>query len=200
MAHECSQRSFAIRYLCCRYGNRVREPLRIDYDMPFHSRNLLAGVVSLALRAICVFYTLCIHNAKASLFFATKAHAGRANRIFLMPAPAGLIHLPLLLRPTDKSTHIPSAISDIRSATSSIGNRSLIHIERHRKPRINRVVLVLSFYGHFLEVRAPFQIALDSRRLGILVSCRQVTGLPAILQKDRKQMVWTPPPTGQRLG
>jgi len=83
MMHECLQRATSICHICGRHSNSVRQTLRIDCNMTLNSRYLFAGVISFALGAVGIFYALRINDAKRRLFFAAKADAGRANRIFL---------------------------------------------------------------------------------------------------------------------
>ena len=167
----------------------MRQPLRVDHDMTLDSRNLFAGVVPFAFGAIGILDALRINDAKCRLLVAPKADAGRANRIFLMPAPAGSIHLPTASCSICGNTNTPRPISGNRSATSATGNRSSIHTARRKILHIDRFALASSFSARFPVAHALFQIALDSRRLGILVSCIQFTHLLDHWQKDRKQVL-----------
>jgi len=170
----------------------MRQPLRVDHDMTLDSRNLFAGVVPFAFGAIGILDALRINDAKCRLLVAPKADAGRANRIFLMPAPAGSIHLPTASCSICGNTNTPRPISGNRSATSATGNRSSIHTARRKILHIDRFALASSFSARFPVAHALFQIALDSRRLGILVSCIQFTHLLDHWQKDRKQVLSEP--------
>ena len=105
--HERSQRPFSIRHICSRHSNGVWQALCVDCDVALYSRYLLAGVIPLVLRGVRILDALCINDAKRRLFFATKADAGRANLIFLTPAPAGLTHLPMSSHSSGKSTNTP---------------------------------------------------------------------------------------------
>ena len=163
------------------------QSLRINHNVALNPRNFFACVVSFAFRAIRILDALRINDAKRRLLVAPKADAGRANRIFLMPAPAGSIHLPKASYSIYGNTNTLRPISENRSATSATGNRSSTRTERRKILRIDRFALASSFSARFPAARALFQIALDSRRLDILFSCIQFTHLLDEWQKDRKQ-------------
>ena len=107
MKHKRHQRAFSIRYIRRRHSNGVWQPLRIDHNVTLDPRNLFAGIVPFAFRAIGILDALRINDAKRRLLVAPKADAGRANLIFLTPAPAGLTHLPMSSHSSGKSTNTP---------------------------------------------------------------------------------------------
>jgi len=191
MMHECRQRTTPIRHICCRHRNRVWQPLCINRNMALNSRHLFACVISFALRCVGIFYALCINDAKRRLFFAAKADAGRANHIFLMPAPAGLTHLQPAWRSSGKNTNTRCSNSDIHSGAFATGSRFSIRTELRKILRKDRFALASSFSGRSPRWSEPFQIVRDSRRLGILFSSGQFTHLFAVWQKDRKQVLRT---------
>jgi len=185
--HKRHQCAFSICHICRRHCDSMWQPLRINHNVALNSRNFFASVVSFAFRAIRILDALRINDAKRRLLVAPKADARRANRIFLMPAPAGSIHLPKASYSIFGNTNTPRPISENRSATSATGNRSSTRTERRKILRIDRFSLVSSFSARFPVAHALFQIVLDSRRLGILFSCIQFTHLLDEWQKDRKQ-------------
>jgi len=63
------------------------QTLRIDGDMAFDARDFLACIVALQLRTIGVFDALCINDQEAGHGVASLFGTGRANLIFLKPAP-----------------------------------------------------------------------------------------------------------------
>jgi len=65
----------------------VRQSLRIDSDVPLDARNFFARVVALLLRAVGVLHALRVNDQEAGHAVASLFHTGRANLIFLMPAP-----------------------------------------------------------------------------------------------------------------
>ena len=176
------------------------QPLRINHNVALNSRNFFASVVSFAFRAIRILDALRINDAKRRLLVAPKADARRANRIFLMPAPAGSIHLPKASYSIFGNTNTPRPISENRSATSATGNRSSTRTVRRKILRIDRFALASSFFARFPVARALFQIVLDSRRLGILFSCIQFTHFWDEWQKDRKQALKRLPNSPERIG
>ena len=107
MMHECCQCAAPIRYIRRRHSDGMRQTLRIDHNVALDTRNLFTRIVSFVFRAVCIFDTLCVNNAKPRLLFASKADAGRANLIFLMPAPAGSIHLLMALYSICENTNTP---------------------------------------------------------------------------------------------
>jgi hypothetical protein len=168
--HKRHQCAFSIRHIRRRHSNGVRQPLRIDHNVALDPRNLFAGVVPFALRAIGILDALRINDAKRRLLVASKADAGRANRIFLVPAPAGSIHLPTAAYSICGNTNTPRPILGNRSATFATGNHFSAHTIPRKIFRIDRFALALSSSARFPIAHALFQIALDSRRSGILVS------------------------------
>ena len=92
--------------------------------MTLDARYFFACVVPFVLCTVCIFNALRINNAKRGFPAATMVDAGRANLIFLMPAPAGLILFPMAWHSTDKNTCTPYAISENHSVTSAIGTHS----------------------------------------------------------------------------
>jgi|GEM_PF-6326539 len=61
--------------------------------------------------------------------------AGRANLIFLTPAPAGFLHH--VARSTSQNRSTPCSIWENRAATPAIGNRCEAHTAPHTTPHIN---------------------------------------------------------------
>jgi hypothetical protein len=88
--------TLSIIHLRGRDRHRMRKPLRVHRQMPFDPRHLLARVVALAACGIAVFNALRIDDEKTGRGVPLQFHAGRANLIFLTPAPAGssLLHPP----------------------------------------------------------------------------------------------------------
>jgi hypothetical protein len=185
--HKRHQRALSIRDIRRRYCNGVRQALRIDHNMAFDSRNLFASVVALAFRAVRILDTLRINDAKRRLLAAPKADADRANLIFLMPAPADSVLLPMASHSICENTSTPQPISGNRSAASAIGIRFSIRTARRKIFRRDRFALASSFCAHSPGSAAPFQTARGSRRLGILFSSLQFTHFFTTWQKDRKQ-------------
>ncbi len=70
------------------------QSLRIDGNMAFDSTYLFARVVAFVLGGIRVFHALGINDQIAAVYAPTMFDTGRANLIFLMLAPANLIHFP----------------------------------------------------------------------------------------------------------
>jgi len=189
MMHKRRQGSAPIRYIRRGHCDCVGQSLRIDRDMALDSRNLLASVISLTASRISIFDALRINDAKRRLFFAAKADAGRANRIFLKPAPAGLIRLPRLLRSSEQNTSTPYSNEDIRSAACATGSRFSVHTALHKTPRIDQLALAWLSYAPSPVSVAPFQIAPDLRHSDIFFSLRKFTRLFDVRQKDRKQVL-----------
>ena len=79
MKHKRHQRAFAIRHIRRRHRNGVWQPLRIDHNVALDTRNLFTRIVSFVFRAVCIFDTLCVNDAKRRFLFVSKADAGRAN-------------------------------------------------------------------------------------------------------------------------
>lgn len=96
MQREGFQCPFPIRDLGCRYTNRVRQSLVINGDMALDSRYLFTRIVSFVLGGIGIFDALRINDQKGGLCVPTMFDAGRANLIFLKPAPTGLLRFPLV--------------------------------------------------------------------------------------------------------
>ena len=61
----------------------------VGQDVAFAAFDLLARVIPLAFGAVRVLHTLCINDQEACRFAALLSDTGRANLIFLTPAPAG---------------------------------------------------------------------------------------------------------------
>ena len=83
------QRSFAICHLGRSNGHCVRQSLGVHHDVTFDTRDLLARVIALQGCCVCVFHTLRVNDQERAAGAAPQFLAGRANLIFLMPAPAG---------------------------------------------------------------------------------------------------------------
>lgn len=86
-APQSLQRSLAVGHVGGRYGNRVRQTLGIDSNMTLDAGNLLAGIVAFLSGAIGVLDALRVDDQKARRGSAPLFCTGRANRIFLKPAP-----------------------------------------------------------------------------------------------------------------
>lgn len=56
---------FAICYIGCGHRDGVRQPLRINRNVPFDPRDFLARVIAFVLCAIGIFYALRINDAEA---------------------------------------------------------------------------------------------------------------------------------------
>ena len=67
----------------------MRQALSVDRDMTFDARDFLPRVVPFTFRAIGILDALRINNAKACFGVPPLLDTGRANLIFLTPAPAG---------------------------------------------------------------------------------------------------------------
>src|SRR5438105_3633380 len=86
--------------------------------MPLDARDLLAGVIPLAISRIGVLYALCIHDQEGWLGVAPPFLAGRANLIFLRPVPGRSCRADPA-RSILQSTNAPSSIWENPSATSA---------------------------------------------------------------------------------
>lgn len=117
------QRPIAIRHLRRGHADRMGQALRIDHDMALDARNFLAGVVAFVPRAVGILHALRINDAKTRLDVAPLFDTGRANLIFLKPAPAGSILLHRA-RSTAQNRSVRCAISENRSVACAIGSRS----------------------------------------------------------------------------
>ncbi len=132
--------------------------MRIDHDMAFDSRDLFAGVVALAFRAVRIFDTLRIDDAKRRLLAAPKADAGRANLIFLMSAPADSVLLPMASHSICENTSTPQPISGNRSAASATGICFSVRTARRKIFRRDRFALASSFCAHSPGSAALFKL------------------------------------------
>jgi hypothetical protein len=66
----------------------ISQTLRIHGNVALDARNLLARVIALLLREVRVLYALRVHDQEGGRNVAPLASTGRANLIFLTPAPA----------------------------------------------------------------------------------------------------------------
>ena len=187
--HEGRQRATPIRHICRRHGNRMRQTLRINYNVALDTRNLFTCVVSFVFRTVCILDTLRINDTKRRLLVAPKAGAGRANLIFLMPAPAGSIHLPTALHSIYENTNTPRPISENRSVAFATDTRFSARTTPHKIFRISRFFLAWSSSALFPVFLGSFQTVRGLHRLGILFSSNHFTILFGIWQKDRKQVL-----------
>ena len=121
-APECLQCPLAVGDVGSRYGNGVRQTLGINGDMPLDARNLFAGIVAFLAGAIGVLDALRVDDQKARRGFAPLSCTGRANHIFLKPAPERRNRLNQA-RSTWRSRHAPCAISETHSTASVTGSR-----------------------------------------------------------------------------
>ena len=138
MQPERSQRAFSIRYLCRGNGNGIGQTLGIDHNMALDPRYFLAGVIAFFLCRIGILYALRINDAKGGLLAAPTVGADRANLIFLMPAPAGLILLPMACHSTGKNTNTRYSREENHWAAFAIGSRFSAHRELHKKLHTNQ--------------------------------------------------------------
>ena len=93
MRRECLQSPFSIGDIgrCHRY--RMGQTLCIDGDMALDTRYFFTRVIAFMCRGIRVLDTLRINDYESRVNAPSTVDAGLANRIFLKPAPAGLIRL-----------------------------------------------------------------------------------------------------------
>ncbi len=84
----------SIRDIGCRHRNSMGESFCINGNMAFNARYLLPRIIAFVLCRIRVFDALGINDQKGAACAPTMFDTGRANLIFLMPAPAGLTHFP----------------------------------------------------------------------------------------------------------
>ena len=68
---------------------RMRQSLGVHRDVALDARDLLACVIALQARRVRVLHALRVHDQERAAGVAPQFLAGRANLIFLMPAPAG---------------------------------------------------------------------------------------------------------------
>lgn len=94
MPHKCSQCPFSICNVGYRHGKSMGEPLCINGDMALDPRYFFTRIVAFGFGSIRVLYTLCVNDQKGAVFVPTMFDTGRANLIFLRPAPANSIHFP----------------------------------------------------------------------------------------------------------
>jgi len=79
---------FAIRHIGGCHCDGVRQSLCIDANVALDARDLLACVIALESSCLRVLDALRIHDQQRRLCVASQFLAGRANLIFLKPAPA----------------------------------------------------------------------------------------------------------------
>ena len=84
---ERLQCALAIRHLGRGHHHRMRKTLRIDGNVALEARDLLACVIALERRRVRVLDALRIHDQQRRAGAAPQFLAGRANLIFLKPAP-----------------------------------------------------------------------------------------------------------------
>ncbi len=153
------QCAFAIGYLRRRHRNGMRQPLRIDRDMAFDARYFLASVITLLTRRVRVLHALRVHDQERAVSVAPLFLAGRANLIFLMPAPARL-HRAGRAHSIYANRRTHSAIWEIRQAGTSIGNRCAADTAPHRIPRIDPPSWAWCCVEHCAEMALSRQIVL----------------------------------------
>ena len=108
----------AVGHLGGGHRHRVRQPLRVHRDVALYSRNLLASVIAFQARRVRVrvLDALRVYDQERAAGGAPQCLAGRANLIFLKPAPAGC-HLHAA-HSRSQSTNALCAIWGIRLAAT----------------------------------------------------------------------------------
>ena len=86
-AFERLQRALAIGHLSGGDRHRMGKVLRIDGNVALDARDLLARVIALERRRVRVLHALCVNDQERRTCAAPQFLAGRANLIFLKPAP-----------------------------------------------------------------------------------------------------------------
>ncbi len=119
-ALECLQRPFAIRHLGRGHGYCVRQPLGVHRNVTLDARDLLARVIALQARRVRVLHALRIDDQERAAGVAPPSLSGRANLIFLKPAPAGC-H-PRVARSRSQSTSARCATWESRWAVRATGS------------------------------------------------------------------------------
>ena len=87
-ALERLQRPLAIGHVRSGHRHGMRQALRVHGNMALDARHLLARVITLLSGGIRVLYALRVHDQERRAGVALLSGTGRANLIFLMPAPA----------------------------------------------------------------------------------------------------------------
>jgi hypothetical protein len=85
---ERLQRPLAVGHLGLGHRHRVRQPQRVHGNVALDARDLLARVMALEPRRVRVLHALRVHDQQRWRGVVPLSQAGRANLIFLKPAPA----------------------------------------------------------------------------------------------------------------
>lgn len=72
----------AVCDLGCRQGHRVRKSLGVHCDVALGPQHLLACVIALQGRCVCVLHTLRVHDQQRRACVAPQSLAGRVKLIF----------------------------------------------------------------------------------------------------------------------
>ena len=125
------QCTVTVSHFRCRHRNGMRQPQGINSDMALDARHLLAGVIAFLVSRVRILHTLRVHNQERAASVAPLFLSGRANLIFLMPAPArsrraGQAHSICANR------HIHSAIWETLWAKISTGNQYAADTAQHK--------------------------------------------------------------------
>ena len=81
------QSPLVVRHLGRGYRNGMRKTLPIHHDVALDSTDLFACVIALERCCVRVLHALRVNNQDRRAGVARQSHAGRANLIFLKPAP-----------------------------------------------------------------------------------------------------------------
>ena len=87
-AFERLQRPLAIRHLCRGHDNSMRKALRVHCNVSLDPRDFLARVIPFEACRVRVLDALRINDQERRAGVAPQFLSGRANLIFLKPAPA----------------------------------------------------------------------------------------------------------------
>ena len=131
------ERTLAVGVIRCGDRHRMGQPLRVNHDMPFDAGHLFSRIIALGMGAVRVFHALRVNDAKTRLGVAPLSLSGRANLIFLRPAPAGSRRFQVG-RSTKQNNGVRYATSGSRWATSAIGSRFSASTGWHRTRRTNQ--------------------------------------------------------------
>lgn len=149
-----------VRDISRRDRDRMGQPLGIDDNVAFDAGHFFTGVITFVAGAIGILSALRINDAETRLGVAPLSGTGRANLIFLTPAPADWFRFQVS-RSTPKNNDARCAISANHSAACATGSHSSISTARRRTRRTDRLSADASFCGHFPARGGFVQIDLD---------------------------------------
>ena len=156
MLAKHGQRASPIRHLRCRHPYRMRQSLRIDGDVAFDTRHLLAGVIPFVLGRIGIFHALRIDNAKRRFVCPTTAQPFFADHIFLKRLQEDWGLQTRLSYSIAENTQGLCAMGQNPQATSAMDRHSSSHTTQHKKCRTNHACADASCAWRY---RASFQFA-----------------------------------------